>query len=143
MAEEKDLIPDSSVSILIDLNRQTHSCVKAFQRDLSRNTAMTVANGVMINEVKKNCTPCRAQVKELELWRAGHEGEATGCERKKRWYETKTTLICTIIITLLTLFGGWFTYVRPILGMKNSMTTSLEKFEAIGEKYQAWENFLK
>ncbi len=68
---------NEEVKLIIELQKQTHSCVKTLQKEVMRNSAMTVANGLKIGTVLENCKPCRAQLAEIELWKATHTGEAT------------------------------------------------------------------
>ncbi len=113
---------------LIDLQRQTHSCVKALQRDVTKNTAKTVANGVKLDGVIKNCDPCRAKMANMEIWKAIHTGEATGKVHRASRFSTKTKLICMIGGTLLALLGFWFSTIQPAI---NASSESLAQFKAI------------
>ncbi len=116
------------VKLIIELQKQTHSCVKTLQKEVMRNSAMTVANGVKIGTVIANCRPCRQSVSDLELWKAGHIGEATGKAHKASRFNTKTTLICVVGVALLTLLGFWFTTVQPAINLSADM---LSEFKAI------------
>ncbi len=119
---------NEEVKLIIELQKQTHSCVKTLQREVQRNSAMTVANGLKIGTVIENCKPCRAQVAEIELWKATHTGEATGKAHKASRFNTKTTLICVVGVALLTLLGFWFTTVQPAINLSADM---LSEFKAI------------
>ncbi len=120
------------VKLIIELQKQTHSCVKSLQREVQRNSAMTVSNGLKNGTVIANCQPCRQSVSELELWKAGHTGEATGKAHKASRFDSKTTLICVIGVALLTLLGFWFTVIQPMINVNAEM---LSEFKSINGQH--------
>ncbi len=123
---------DKEISILMELQKETHSCVKELQREVARNSAMTVTNGLKIGTVIENCRPCRAQVANIELWKAGHTGEAAGKSHRASRFNMKTTLMCVIGGTLLTLLGFWFTVVQPMINVNAEM---LSEFKSINGQH--------
>ncbi len=60
---------NGTVGILIELQKQTHACVKELQRDVTRNTAKTVSNGVKLDSIAANFKPYKAKVDDLEIWK--------------------------------------------------------------------------
>ncbi len=123
---------NEETNILLELQKQTHSCVKSLQREVQRNSAMTVANGLKIGTVIENCKPCRKSVAEIELWKATHTGEATGKAHKASRFNTKTTLICVVGVALLTLLGFWFTTIQPAINVSAEM---LSEFKALNGQH--------
>ncbi len=123
---------EKEINILMELQKETHSCIKDLQREIMRNSAMTVANGLKIGTAIENCIPCREKMAEIDLWKAGHIGEAAGKVHKASRFNTKTTLICTIGVTLLTLLGFWFTIVQPALNVSAEI---LSEFKAINGQF--------
>ncbi|KKK70889.1 hypothetical protein LCGC14_2919410, partial [marine sediment metagenome] len=47
--EEKRSQANAALRILINVQQQTHSCVKSLTKDVSRNSALTIANGVKLD----------------------------------------------------------------------------------------------
>ncbi len=126
MAEPLEV--DSALRILISSQEQTHSCVKELGKDVKRNTAFVVANGVKLETVIKDIEQNDVRLTNVELWSAKHVGEKTGREERRSIFSSKTTLICTIAGTLLALLGMWFTLVQPALSMNAEV---LSNFKAI------------
>ncbi len=125
---EKRSQANSALRILIDSQKQTHSCVKSLTKEVMRNSAMTVANGVRIQTVIANCKPCKEKVAEMELWKAKHTGEASGKIHKTSKFFSNTRLICMVGGSLLALLGFWFTVVQPALDVSAEV---LAQFKAI------------
>ncbi len=89
---------------------------------------MTVTNGIKIETVIENCKPCRAQVANIEIWKATHTGEAAGKVHRASRFTTKTTVICAVGGILLALLGFWFSVVQPALDVSAEM---LSEFKTI------------
>ncbi len=119
---------NEEIKIFIELQKETHSCVKTLQREVMRNSAMTVANGLKIETVLEGCKPCKAKVADIELWKATHTGEAAGKVHRASRFTTKTRVICTVVGVLLALLGFWFTTVQPALNLSANV---LAEFKAI------------
>lgn len=120
----------NAISVLVDLQKQTHSCVKELSRDVKRNTALTVANGVKLETVIKESKDNNNRLDGVELWQAGHMGEAKGKEHRETRFTSRTTLICVIGGTLLTLLGLWFSFVQPALNANADLIQEVQKIEA-------------
>ncbi len=119
---------NEEANLLIELQKRTHSCVKNLDRDVKRNTALVVANGVKLDTAIDSNKKCDTRLTKIELWKATHTGEATGKVHKASRFNTKTTLICVVGVALLTLLGFWFTTVQPALNLSADM---LSQFKAI------------
>ena len=125
---KEHLQADNAIIILLDMQKQTHSCVKELGKDVKRNTAFTVANGVKLDGVVEFEKVCDNRLKDVELWRAKHTGEAMGKTHKASRFNAKTTLVCVVAGVLLTLAGLWFTIVQPVLSINQEV---LADFKAI------------
>ncbi len=119
---------NEEIKIFIELQKETHSCVKTLQREVARNSAMTVANGLKIETVIENCKPCKAKVADIEIWKALHTGEAAGKVHRALRFTAKTRVMCTVVGILLALLGFWFSVVQPAL---NVSAEALSEFKAI------------
>ncbi len=119
---------NSALRVLISSQEQTHSCVKELSKDVKRNTALVVANGVRLDTVIKETRENDDRLTDVELWRATHSGVKIGKEERRSIFSSKTTLICTVVGTLLALLGMWFTLVQPALSMNAEV---LSEFKAL------------
>ncbi len=119
---------NSALRVLISTQEQTHSCVKELSKDVKRNTALVVANGVRLDTVIKETRENDDRITDVELWKAGHSGEKIGKEERRSIFSSKTTLICTVVGTLLALLGMWFSLVQPALSMNAEV---LSEFKAL------------
>ncbi len=117
---------NSALNVLISNQEQTHSCVKELGKDVKRNTALVVANGVRLNMVLDKSRENDTRLTDVELWKAGHSGEIIGKEKTRSRFSSKTTLICTIAGTLLALLGMWFTIVQPALNVSAEVLTQFK-----------------
>ena len=59
---------NSALRVLISSQEQTHSCVKELSRDVKRNTALVVANGVRLNIVIEKTRENDDRLTGVELW---------------------------------------------------------------------------
>ncbi len=119
---------NSALRVLISTQEQTHSCVKELSKDVKRNTALVVANGVRLDTVIKETRENDDRITSVELWKATHSGEKIGKEERRSIFSSKTTLICTVVGTLLALLGMWLTLVQPALSMNAEV---LSEFKAL------------
>ncbi len=117
---------DSALRVLISLQEQTHSCVKELGKDVKRNTALVVANGVRLDTVINETRDNDVRLTDVELWRAKHSGVKIGKEERRSIFSSKTTLICTVVGTLLALLGMWYTLVQPALSVNAEVLTQFK-----------------
>ena len=115
--DEKRSQANAALRILIDLNKQTHKCVKSLEGDLSRNSAKTVSNGVKIDGVLEFNIKCDKRMTTLELWKAGHVGEGKGRDKLSTSIGTKITLYCVIGTLVIAGLAFYYTSVKPTLEM--------------------------
>ncbi len=117
---------NSALRILITNQEQTHSCVKDLSRDVQRNTALVVANGVRLDTVINETRENDVRLTDVELWKERHSGEKTGKEERRSIFSSKTTLICTVVGTLLVLLSMWFTLVQPALNVSAEVLSTFK-----------------
>ncbi len=117
---------NGTVGIIIEMQKETHSCIKQLQRDVTRNTAKTVANGVKLDGVIAGCKPCKVSMANMEIWKATHMGEAAGKVHKASRFNTKTRVICAIAGILLALLGFWFKIVQPAIDVNAEVLTNFK-----------------
>ncbi len=70
--------------------------VKVLQGDMTRNSALTVANGVKIDGVLIFNKKCEGRMTKLELWRERHVGQGEGKEKLSTSIGAKITLYSVI-----------------------------------------------
>ncbi len=120
----KPLEIDSALRVLISSQELTHSCVKELSRDVKRNTALVVANGIRLDTVIKETRENDERLTDVELWKAGQSGEKIGKKEERSIFSSKTTLICTVVGMLLALLGMWFTIVQPAINTNSEVLTA-------------------
>ncbi len=135
--DEKRAQANSAMRILINVQQQTHSCVKSLTKDVTRNSALTVANGVKLDTSIKYNIECDKRLKTVELWRAKHEGQGEGRDKMSSRIGTKITLGCTIGVFVIATLAFYFTSVKPTMDKAVSV---YEKVIAIDKSRQ---EFLK
>ncbi len=117
---------NSALRVLISSQEQTHSCVKELSKDVKRNTAFVVANGIRLDTVISETRDNDERLTNVELWKEHHSGEKIGKEERRSMFSSKTTLICTVMGTLLALLGMWYTLVQPALSVNAEVLTQFK-----------------
>ena len=113
--EEKRSQANAALRILINVQQQTHTCVKNLTKDVSRNSALTIANGVKLDTAIEYNKECDKRLKTVELWRASHTGEGAGKAKLHDKINVKITLLCTIGAFVIAGLAFYYTSVKPIL----------------------------
>ncbi len=124
--EEKRSHVNAAMRILINVQEQTHTCVKKLGDDLSRNSAKTVANGVKLDTAISYNEKCDKRLTKVELWKAKHTGEGVGKAKLHDRINVKITLLCTIGMFIIAGLAFYYTSIKP----------TLDKNTAIVQKYQ-------
>ena len=124
--EEKRSQANAALRILINVQQQTHTCVKSLTKDVSRNSALTIANGVKLDTAIEYNKECDKRLKTVELWRASHTGEGAGKSKLHDKINVKITLLCTIGAFVIAGFAFYYTSIKP----------TLDKNMAIVQKFQ-------
>jgi len=135
--EEKRKHANTALRILINVQEQTHACVKSLTRDVSRNSALTIANGVKLDTAIKYNEECDKRLTGVELWKAGHVGEGKGRDKLSSSIGTKITLYSVIGTLIIAALAFYFTSVKP------TMDKAVGVYEKVSVIEQSYQDFLK
>ena len=112
-----------------------HKDVVRCIREVSIAQGFIKTNYSRIVKIDSDVVKCFDTVQELELWKATHEGVATGKSRMAAIISSKTTLICTIGALILGAVGFYYTEIKPTAnvtaGLVNEVASISQKFEAV------------
>jgi hypothetical protein len=126
---------NTAMRILINVQEQTHACVKSLTRDVSRNSALTISNGVKLDTSIKYNEECDKRLKTVELWKAGHEGEGKGRDKVTTSIGKKITLYSVIGTFIIAALALYFTEIKPkldlSLGVYNKLTVIEQKYQEL------------
>ncbi len=120
---------NSALRILINTQQQTHGCVKDLGKDVKRNTALVVANGVKLDTAIEYNKECDKRLTGVEIWKAEHEGEEKGEEKRASKFNSKTTLLCIVGGFILSIIVFWFTTIRPSIDINTGLVFEIKSIK--------------
>lgn len=131
--DEKRSQVNGAMRILINIQEQTHTCVKDLGKDVRQNTSLVIANGVKLDAAIEYNKECDKRLTGVELWKAGHTGEGVGKKKFSNSVGGKITLVCTIGAFIFAAIAFYYTSIKPTL---ERSIGAYDKIAAIEQKYQ-------
>ncbi len=131
--DEKRTQANSAMRILIDVQKQTHTQVVGLSKSVSRNNSLIVGNGVKLDNSIAYNKKCDIRLTSVELWKAGHVGEAVG---KKSVFDrtgAKITLYCIVGTLIIAAAAFYLAELKPTLDKSMGI---YNKISIIEQKYQ-------
>ncbi len=107
--------------------------VKTLQTDKTRNSALTVSNGVKIDGILVFNKKCDSRMTKVELWRERHVGQGEGKEKLSDRLGAKITLYSVVGTLIIAGLAFYFAELKPKLDMSLGV---VNKITAIEQKYQ-------